>query len=125
MNRLLTERTPEIVVIATNNFPQIQQNLPAMIAIQQIRAIARRHGVTVYEFAPNTIKKEVTGDGRATKRAIAKAICAQFPELRTYFGSNRRWRERYYQNMFDAVAVGLTYLAIAKQSKLSAYDVSQ
>jgi Holliday junction resolvasome RuvABC endonuclease subunit len=125
MNRLLTEKTPEIVVIATNSFSQIQQNLPVMIAIQRIRAIARRHGVTVYEFASNTIKKEVTGDGRATKRAIAKVICAQFPELRPYFGSNCRWRERYYQNMFDAVAVGLTYLAVAKQSKLSHYALTQ
>lgn len=124
MNRLLREKTPEIVVIEKNSFSQIQQNLPVMIAIQRIKAISRKYGATVYEFAPNTIKKEATGDGRATKRAIVKVICAQFPELSSYRESNRRWRERYFQNMFDAVAIGLTHLKLTEEKRLHNYAVT-
>jgi len=83
-----------------------------MKIIKIVRDTATRNRIPVYDFAPNTIRKEICNDGRATKREVSKIISIKFPELVVYRESNRIWRERYYQNMFDAVACGLTYLKL-------------
>jgi Holliday junction resolvasome RuvABC endonuclease subunit len=110
--RFIKEKRPVAIALEKNSFAKINQNLPVMRVIKMVHDIAKKHNIPVYEFAPNTIRKEVCNDGRATKRDVAKIISASIPELAVYQESNRRWRERYYQNMFDAVACGLTYLKI-------------
>lgn len=110
--RLLEEKQPDVLVIEKNSFSQIQQNLPLMIAIQCIHKLSKGRNIPVYEIAPNTIKKVVTGDGWATKRQVANVLCSIYPELSAYRDSNRRWRVRYFMNMFDAVACGLTHIKL-------------
>ncbi len=125
MLRLLCEKKPDAIAIEINSPTGIAFGSPVMIVIRRILAMTSKCSVPVFGFAVNTVRKTVCGDGRASKRTIAKVVTAQFPELRAYFNSDRRWRQRYYQNMFDAVAVGLTYLAMAKERKLFDYEVSQ
>jgi Holliday junction resolvasome RuvABC endonuclease subunit len=108
--RFIKEKTPSAIALEKNSFAKINQNLPVMRIIKMVHEIAKKHNIPVYEFAPNTIRKEICNDGRATKRDVAKIISASIPELAVYQESSRIWRERYYQNMFDAVACGLTYL---------------
>lgn len=112
LNRFIKEKTPSVIALEKNSFSKINQNLPVMKIIKTVQDMAKAHDIPVYEFAPNTIRKEVCNDGRATKREVSKIISARIPELVVYRESNRRWRERYYQNMFDAVACGLTYLKL-------------
>jgi len=112
LQRFMKEKSPSVIAIEKNSFSKINQNLPVMRVIRIIQEMARRNNIPIYEFAPNTIRKEICNDGRATKSEVSKIVCARFPELIAYRESNRRWRERYYQNMFDAVACGLTYLKI-------------
>ncbi len=108
--RFIKEKSPTAFALEKNSFSKINQNLPVMRVIRLIHMIASKSSIPVYEFAPNTIKKEICNDGRATKSEVSKIISVKFPELVAYRESNRRWRERYYQNMFDAIACGLTYL---------------
>ena len=110
--RFIKEKSPAAIALEKNSFSKINQNLPVMKIIKMVQDIAQAHNIPVYKYAPNTIRKEVCNDGRATKREVAKIISAMIPELAVYQESNRRWRERYYQNMFDAVACGLTYLKL-------------
>jgi len=63
--------------------------------------------VKVLSFAPNTVKKYITGNGRASKAEVAKVIISKYPELKVYLTQDRAWKERYHQNMFDAVALGI------------------
>jgi Holliday junction resolvasome RuvABC endonuclease subunit len=112
MERFIKEKSPSAIALEKNSFSHVNQNLPVMQVIKAIHQIADRYSIPVAEFAPNTIRKEVCNDGRATKREVAKIVSARFPELVVYRESNRKWRERYYQNMFDAVACGLTYLKL-------------
>ncbi|MFQ6067499.1 MAG: hypothetical protein ACE5K3_09515 [bacterium] len=57
-------------------------------------------------FAPSTVKKHITKDGWAEKKEVTKAITSKHPELKVYLTQDRGWKERYHQNMFDAVALG-------------------
>lgn len=112
LGRFFREKSPSVIAIEKNSFSKIYQNLPVMRVIKIIQDMANRNNIPIHEFAPSTIRKEVCNDGRATKREVSKIISARFPELIVYRESNRQWRERYYQNMFDAVACGLTYLKL-------------
>lgn len=113
--RLLEEKKPDVLVLEKNTFSQIQQNLPLVIAIKCIHKLAEERDIPVCEYAANTVKKAITGDGWATKRQVAGILCSLFPELSAYREANRRWRLRYYMNMFDAVACGLTYIKLHDQ----------
>ena len=47
------------------------------------------------------------GNGWADKKDVARAIVSKFPELKVYLTQDRAWKERFHQNMFDAVALGI------------------
>lgn len=111
VRRMICEKRPYALAVEKNNFSQIQQNVRLTMAISRMTAVAKRSRVRVFEFDPRTIRKAVCNDGNATKRELARIITASYPEMRAYLESNRRWRERYYQNAFDAIACGLTFLS--------------
>ena len=47
------------------------------------------------------------GNGRAGKKDVARVIVSKFPDLKVYLTQDRAWKERFHQNMFDAVALGI------------------
>ena len=118
IRRLLDEKTPDILAIEENNFEHLPQNESVMRAFKIILNIAKARDLQTYAFAPSTVKKVITGDGRATKRAIAQVVCSQFPYLKPFKNTGKRWKDGYHQNMFDAIAVGLAYLKLSKDNKL-------
>jgi hypothetical protein len=54
------------------------------------------------------------GNGWAKKREVAAVIAARHPSLRVYLTQDRKWKERYWQNMFDAIALGLHHQLLIK-----------
>ena len=44
-------------------------------------------------------------------REVAKVICCRYPELNIYLTQDRKWKVKYWQNCFDAIALGLCYLS--------------
>ena len=101
---------PDYLVLEKNVFSQIQYNLRLMMVIRRIQKIAEKHGIRHYEYDPRTIRKEICNDGNANKRRVSEVLITYFPELIAYIKSDKAWVIRYYQNMFDAVAVGLTFI---------------
>jgi Holliday junction resolvasome RuvABC endonuclease subunit len=95
-----------IVLERTHPQPRLTFNRVHEVATV-VRRWARRRRVPVSTYAPQTIRKHVVGNGRATKREVALAIAGRFPALRVYVTQDRKWKERYFQNMFDAVALAL------------------
>jgi len=77
------------------------------IFVDEIKAIARRKKLQFLSYAPSTVKKFICGNGRASKKEVARVIVSKFPELKVYLTQDRAWKERYHQNMFDAVALGM------------------
>jgi crossover junction endodeoxyribonuclease RuvC len=98
---------PQVVVLeATYGHP-----VPGFAALDRlagaVRKIARMKRLVVASYPPQTVRKALVGNGWATKRELASAIAIHFPSLRLYLTADRRWKERYFLNMFDAVALAL------------------
>jgi len=115
MGWLLAEKRPVFIAMEKNGIARAQQNLLLAVAVEKIKSIAVRNDIPVYEYVPATIRKTVTGSGWASKGQVSKAVCLQFPELKNYRKTKTRSQTRYCQNLFDAVACGLTFFAIHDQ----------
>jgi len=105
--RLVKDYRPEVLVIEKTFFARNRNVSLLNVLGDEIRAIGRRRGLRVLSYAPTTVKKHACGDGRASKREVAKAVVAKYPELSVFLSQDRKWKERYHQNMFDAVALGM------------------
>lgn len=73
------------------------------LAYYGVKTLSKR----VLTLAANVVRKEICGNGWATKRDVAREVYRRFPELVPYLSSDRRWKEEYFYNMFDAVALGV------------------
>lgn len=105
--RLIRDFHPDVLVVEKAFFSRSRNAALLNVLIDEIRAVARQRGIAVLGLAPSTVKKRVCGDGHATKQDVARAVVARYPELSVYLGQDRKWKERYHGNMFDAVAVAL------------------
>lgn len=112
--RLLDEKRPGELVIERNAFSQIKSNVRLALAVVQMKSLAEKRRIRVFEVDPRTVRKIVCRDGNATKREVARTLAIQFPELKAYLESNRRWRVDFHQNAFDAIAVGQAFLKMSR-----------
>lgn len=76
--------------------------------------LARQRRLKLATYSARTVRGSVVGDGWASKREVAERIAGKFPDLRVHLTHDRKWKERYWQNMFDAVALALHHQQISK-----------
>ncbi len=107
VERLISDLKPEILVVEKTFFANNRNSSLLNVFFDEIKAIGRRKRLRVLSYAPNTVKKFICGNGRASKEEVAKVIVSRYPELKVYINNDRKWKERYHQNMFDAVALGI------------------
>jgi crossover junction endodeoxyribonuclease RuvC len=105
--RLIEDYRPDILAVEKTYFANNKKAAVLNLFAIVIMAIGRRKGLEVVCYAPSTVKKFITGNGRASKLDVAKVVVAQYPELKVYLTQNRKWKQRYHLNMFDAVALGI------------------
>ena len=103
--RLIKDFRPDLLAFEKTFFANNRNAALLNVLSDEIRAVGRRQGLRVLAFGPSTIKKGVCGNGHATKQEVARAVVARYPELKVYLSQDRKWKERYHANMFDAVAV--------------------
>ena len=108
--RLISEKKPDVIVLEKNQFSQIQANIRLTLAVSKIKGTARAKRIRLVEYAPRTIRKAVCNDALATKDELARQIAASYPELSIFLEADRKWKVRYWQNIFDSLGVGLCYL---------------
>lgn len=78
------------------------------------KRLATKRRITFATYAPQAVRQHVVGNGRAKKAEVAIAIAHRFPQLRVYLTQDRRWKERFWLNMFDAVALALHHQALTQ-----------
>ncbi len=105
--RMIRDFQPGTLAIEKAFFANNRNSALLNVLVDEIRAVAKRRRIAVVAMAPCTVKKRITGNGHASKRAVAEAIVIRYPELKVYRGQDRQWKERYHGNMFDAIAIGL------------------
>jgi Holliday junction resolvasome RuvABC endonuclease subunit len=76
--------------------------------------LAQQRRMKLVTYSARTVRGSVVGDGWADKREAAETIAGKFPDLRVHLTQDRKWKERYWQNMFDAVALGLHHQTVSK-----------
>jgi len=108
--RLINDFKPRVLVIEKAFFANNRSAALLNVFVDEIKAIGRRKGLKVMSFAPSTVKKFICGNGRASKKEVARVIVSKYPELKVYLTQDRAWKEEYHQNMFDAVALGMMLL---------------
>ncbi len=107
----ITAYDPDALVLEAT-YPHPVQGIDAVHRLAaSVRALARQRGLSITAYAPQSVRKTLTGHGWACKWEAAVAVSYRFPALRVYLTQDRKWKERYFQNMFDAVALGLHHQA--------------
>ena len=107
VSELFSEYSPESIAVEkifSNKNPQSTLKLGKARAI--IFLVAARFKVDIFEYSPNTVKKNLVGYGHATKLQIVKMIERIFP--------NQKIDD---ENSADALAVAMCHL-MQKESKI-------
>lgn len=105
--RLIKDFNPQILAVEKAFFANNRNASLLNVLVDEIKAIARRKKLKLVSYAPSSLKKFITGNGWANKYEVAQAVAQQYPKLRVYLTQDREWKERFHQNMFDAVALGI------------------
>ena len=77
VSKLIIDNKPNILAIETQFLGKNVQSLLKLGRVQGVAILAAlKHGVSVKEYPPRTVKKCVTGNGNATKQQVARVISA-------------------------------------------------
>lgn len=105
--RLMNDLAPDVLVHEKAFFANNRNVSILNVFVDDMTAIARRKDIAVIGFAPSTVKKAICGNGKASKAEVAKVVVAVYPQLKVFLTQDRAWKEKFHQNMFDAVALGI------------------
>ena len=105
--RLINDFRPEILVVEKTFFANNRNSVLLNVFADEIKMVGKRKGLNVQSLAANSVRKLICGNGAASKDDVARAVVSRYPELKPFLTSDRRWKETYHRNMFDAVALGM------------------
>ena len=98
---------PDVVVVEKT----YRHPVPWLDQLHQLsrsaRNLATRQHAEFAMYSPQRVRATVAGNGKAKKPEVAIAVAHRFPSLRVYLTQDRRWKEVFWQNMFDAIALAL------------------
>jgi Holliday junction resolvasome RuvABC endonuclease subunit len=106
IQNLITVYRPTALAIEKTFLIQKSASLLVVLA-EEIKSEARRAHLEIFEYAPTHVRKRLCQTGKATKRETAERVAEHFPELSKLLHQHSPFAERYYSNLFDAVAIAL------------------
>jgi Holliday junction resolvasome RuvABC endonuclease subunit len=117
---------PQVLVIERVTAPHSRRSSRLPVLVAGLVRLAQREGLHVLLFTYDAVKITIVGDAAVPKRQIADTLVQRgYPYLDRYLQIDLRTRERYWENMFDAVALGLTaYEELTKQRVLNTFRLS-
>ncbi len=107
---LIKDFRPHAMVVEKTFFANNRNSALLNVFADEIQALGKRKKMMVSCIAANTVRRVICGNGSASKREVARILVSQYPELRAYLSSDKRWKEDHHYNMFDAIALGLASL---------------
>lgn len=115
LTEVFEQTKPEVVAVEKLFF---SKNITTGIAVAEARGIvllvAEQHGVPIYEYTPNEIKKTLTGYGAAEKAQIQEMV-------RVHLGLKAKPRP---DDAADALAVAITCSFLHELGKNDGYKFS-
>ncbi len=79
-----------------------------------LRRRARAHRMELATYSAKAVRRTLLNNGWAGKAEVVEPLVGRHPELRVYRGQNRKWKHRYWHNMFDAIALGHHHQAVTQ-----------
>jgi crossover junction endodeoxyribonuclease RuvC len=121
LDRLIESFDPQIFAIEQTRFKRSRRPRRVHEIVEALRAYAETRGLVTLAYTPTSVKLALAGDGNATKRQVAAILATQwYPFLDKYFRRDLRSQEQYWQNMFDAVALGILGYEDVSKRRLAA-----
>lgn len=108
--RLIDEKNPEVVVIMVDADLRSKKATGLKSLLTLTRQLASEKKSKLQEYSRKQVRKSLSGTDNCPRREVARIVSGQYPELKSFFQRNRKWQDRYYQHLFEAVAAGMTYL---------------
>jgi Holliday junction resolvasome RuvABC endonuclease subunit len=113
---------PDVVVVEKT----YRHPVPWLNQLHQIsrsaRNLATRSHAAFATYSPQSVRATVAGNGKAKKPEVALAVAHRFPSLRVYLTQDRRWKERYWRNMSDAIALALHHQRVTQPPSRSRFS---
>jgi Holliday junction resolvasome RuvABC endonuclease subunit len=107
LRQLFSDFRPKVLAVEENSIGSKRARSLLHAVVSETLRLGRREGMHVVTRTASTVKKSVTGNGRASKEEVARAVARRYPELTAYLRQTAKWRALYHANMFDAVALGM------------------
>lgn len=105
---LLEDFRPVALLVERTRFENIKGSATLNKFTDEIVRIGKTKRLRIRTLSANTVRKVICGNGWAGKADVAGEIAKRYKELTPYLGSDRKWKEEFYYNMFDAVALGVS-----------------
>jgi len=83
---------------------------------------AASFNLPVVEYAPGTIKKVVTGNGRSDKKQMQDSIYRIFKRI-GYKVTSEKKKKTHFDNAADALAVALCHVVSSNKIDISSVDL--
>ncbi|MFA5393973.1 MAG: crossover junction endodeoxyribonuclease RuvC [Candidatus Ratteibacteria bacterium] len=112
---LLNDYAPDILVLEKPFFFWSKQSRFLDAVVEEVKSLAKKNKMKVYEYSPRTARKVVCGNGNASKKETAKLLATFYPDLYIWLNQDRKYKELYWGHMFDAVGLGVCYLKKIKE----------
>jgi Holliday junction resolvasome RuvABC endonuclease subunit len=111
--RYIERYTPDVVAIEAPYLTSTKRAAVLSAIAQELSARARELGIQARELSPEEVRKEVTGNPKATKIVVAETLIqGGFPELKRFMprrparsALGLRPKDKYWLHMFDALAL--------------------
>ena len=114
---LIRDWRPTLLAVEKTFFGQSRNVALLNVLADEIVVIGRACKIPVVRIAPTSIRKQLCGNGRASKEDVKRLIIARFPEFKVYATQDRKWKDDYHRNMFDAMALGLVVHGTIERAK--------
>lgn len=127
MLQILDRFKPNILVMEKIFFAT---NAKTVIRVGQAQGVillaSANYTLEVFEYAPGTIKKLITGNGRANKKEVESAVRDILGKkltkksLKDGSGKERKMTKTYVDNAIDALAIAMCHLISEHEATLPA-----
>jgi hypothetical protein len=120
--RLLDRYKPQVVVFEEFTEHPARRAVRIQALCRRMIALASGRGLYTPVFSRDTIRETFESSGAQTRRDIALSIAERIELFRRRLPRERKYQgesEDVRQSLFDAVALALTYFAVAAQKDTS------
>ena len=114
LDRLVERHAPRILAVEEVFYAQASLSPALRRLVVRLKRWGRERGMRVVSFPPTAVKDRLC-QGKRTRRTLAEAMVRRFWFLYSFLKPGRTGH--YWQQMFDAVALGAVTVDDAKQAE--------